>query len=464
MDSKSTAASSFSSVNSAEWNSDWETPDDGIPKSHYIDPDYAALEAEKLWPHVWQMACREEEVARPGDYTVYEIVDQSILIIRTDENTIKAYHNVCPHRATALAQGSGRFSTGEITCPFHGWRWNLEGENTFVLDRDEFKGGCLSDEDVHLRECQVATWIGCVFINMDADAPSFEDHIAPIRSIIDPLLVDQMKFYWWKSLEVPANWKVAQEAFHEAYHVPQTHPQLYRERSQGPSAGYTQNYSYEVFENGHANFWFSNVTSDRYMRRNNVDATLTNDDQIEALISGLELAETGMDAMTLKEEVYLAHSMRHREIPEGSTPGAVFMQLVHEHYAARGRAIAKPEDIARCSDAFIFPNYTFLVSYGNVLIYRARPTPDNDPDRCIFELWSCRTYGTGETPPRPQCEHMTDGADTDQYRLIPRQDFSNIPRMQKGLHSHAFQKSMISGRQEIALTNAHKEIDSYLKA
>ena len=76
--------------------------DQDIPYSHYTSKDYAAREMENLWPHVWQMACREEHIAEPGDYQVYDIGHLSAIVTRTESMEIKAYVNACMHRGTAL--------------------------------------------------------------------------------------------------------------------------------------------------------------------------------------------------------------------------------------------------------------------------------------------------------------------------------------------------------------------------
>ncbi|HEY2503707.1 MAG TPA: Rieske 2Fe-2S domain-containing protein [Mycobacterium sp.] len=95
-----------------------------LPVERYVSEEYARLEAERLWPKVWQMACREEEIPQVGDYHVYEIATYSILVVRVAEDQIKAYHNSCLHRGTQLKDVSG--SAPFIRCPFHGWTWNLE--------------------------------------------------------------------------------------------------------------------------------------------------------------------------------------------------------------------------------------------------------------------------------------------------------------------------------------------------
>lgn len=448
----------------------WEPLEDGVHKDRYTSPEFARLESEKLWPHVWQMACRMDEIPRPGDYTVYEIVDQEILVIRQADDSIKAYHNVCPHRATALAVGSGRFSTGEITCPFHGWRWNLEGDNTFVLDRDEFKGGCLGDEDVKLKECQVATFVGCVFINMDANCMPFDEFIAPVRERLEGLKVPEMKFYWQKSIVVPANWKIAQEAFFEGYHVAATHPQLNqigremvygRKGKKGGNESSPGKSAYESFPNGHGRFY-----SGKHLIKGDAEPFSETGDPVEDLILSLTRLEEGMDAMVLMEEVNVAKSMRNRPIPEGSTLGEEFMKAIFENYNNQGRPVSDPtpENMEMWGgEIFIFPNYLILPHFANALCYRSRPMKNN-PDWCIFEIFSIKTYPEGETPPRPKVEYCTNGTDPEQYRLIPRQDMANIPRMQKGLHSHGFEYNQLADYQEQTILNMHREEDKYLKA
>src|SRR5579872_3658396 len=91
-----------------------------VPAPRYYDTGFADLEDERLWSRTWQMACRLEEILSPGDYVVYAIGDQSLIVLRLDHDSIRAYHNVCRHRGTQLAVGNGSFRGGQIACPFHG--------------------------------------------------------------------------------------------------------------------------------------------------------------------------------------------------------------------------------------------------------------------------------------------------------------------------------------------------------
>lgn len=120
-----------------------------------------------------------------------------------------ADRNACPHRGTALAEGCGHLAKERIVCPFHGWRWDLKGNNTLVLDRHEFRGGQLQDGDVKLRELPVMVFVGCVFIHFEHDPPSFDEFIAPVRQWLEDFNIAEMKHYWWKSIRIPYNWKVA---------------------------------------------------------------------------------------------------------------------------------------------------------------------------------------------------------------------------------------------------------------
>ena len=140
-----------------------------VPRERYFDRGFFELEKQQLWPRVWQMACRLEEIPGPGDFVEYEICDQSILVVRQDDGSIKAFYNACRHRATELAKGSGRLPKGQIVCPFHGWRWNLDGTLSFVYGQEGFEPDCLARRPAASRG-QLETWGGCVWINMDPES------------------------------------------------------------------------------------------------------------------------------------------------------------------------------------------------------------------------------------------------------------------------------------------------------
>jgi phenylpropionate dioxygenase-like ring-hydroxylating dioxygenase large terminal subunit len=458
--------SSASSQGAADWPPSWQAPPTGISTGRYIDPAFARLEYEKLWSKVWQAAARLDEIPEVGDYTVYDIGDQSILLVRLDATTVKAYYNACPHRGTALAQGAGHFPSSRIMCPFHGWRWNFAGQNQFVLERQEFCRGELRDSDVALKEIKVVLFAGFVFINLDPNPQPFDEFIAPVREVIEGLAIADMHHYWWKSIAVAANWKVAQEAFFEAFHVPATHPQLERGGAEvihgkREDAEFTHRYvNYEVFPHGHGRFYGGKKTP----MAGHVNER--KGDPLEDMAARLKLLVDGMDAMVLKEDIEVLLSLRGKPIPEGSSLGGEYMKALYATAAQQQRPMPKlaPEILDMWGgEVFVFPNLMILPQAGNSMIYRVRPHP-SDPDRCTFEIWSTRTLPAAVKPPRATVQPVTDITDPEQVLLIPRQDLGNIPRIQKGLHARGMQHTWLAANQEKIILNMHQELDRYLRS
>src|ERR1700712_4810043 len=109
-----------------------------IGNATYISEDHARKEADRLWSKVWQAACREEELEKPGDFVTYDVVDESIIVLRGTDGNLRAFHNQCRHRARRLTEGCG--NKKRLVCPFHAWTWNLEGKNIGIT-REEAWGG-----------------------------------------------------------------------------------------------------------------------------------------------------------------------------------------------------------------------------------------------------------------------------------------------------------------------------------
>ena len=137
--------------------------DEDISVDRWISQEFHELEKQKLWPKVWQMTCREEDIPEVGDHHVYEIVDQSIIVTRTGENEIKAFINSCLHRGRILRDCDGHAE--EFVCPFHGATWDINGEFKGIPCKWDFSH--LDQKDMSLPQVKVDTWGGFVFINFD---------------------------------------------------------------------------------------------------------------------------------------------------------------------------------------------------------------------------------------------------------------------------------------------------------
>ncbi len=456
------AKSSTPATTANDWPRRWQTLSHGVGVGRYTDPEFARLEFEKLWSRVWQVAARVDEIPCTGDFTTYRIGDQSILVVRVDESTVKAYYNFCPHRGTRLGDGCGHFEDGKIICPFHGWRWDLAGNIQLVLERNEFRDGQLQDSDVAMREVNSRIFAGFVFINLEPNPQPFDEFIAPLRGLLEDFVLGDMHHIWWKRATMPANWKVVQEAFYEAYHVAATHPQLekvgreivYGDRTDGEMM--YQNIVYEALDNGHGRFFGGNKSPVKgYVPE-------AQGDPLEAMAARMNLTAEGLGGMILKEDIELLLTLRDKDLPRDANLGAEYVRLQYEHAAAVKRPMPKPspEVLAQWSGVIvIFPNVLILPQAGNAVIYRALPDATN-PDKSTFEIMSVKTLPEGVPPTRATIEEVT--CPEEQLGLIPQQDLANIPRIQDGLHSKGMKQTWLAVNQEKLILNMHRELDTYL--
>ncbi len=458
------SAPATSAAEGADWPPTWKTLPQGVGVGRYTDPGFARLEFDRLWSRVWQVAARVDEMPETGDYTTYMIGDQSILLVRVDESSIKAYYNFCPHRGTALGEGCGHYENGRIICPFHGWRWDLAGNIQLVLERQEFNDGKLRDSDVAMREVHSVVFAGFVFINMDANPRDFDGFIAPMRQCFEDFALADMRHIWWKRAAIPCNWKVAQEAFFEAYHVSATHPQLekvgrevvYGDREDGPMM--YRDLTYDVFEHGHGQFW----GGDKTPIAGHVQEPKPAADRLEEMAARMNLTAEGLGGMILKEDIELLRTLKDRKLPADANLGAEYVKLQYETAAAQNRPMPKmaPEVIARWGGVtYLFPNILVLLQAGSAVMYRALPHP-TDPNQCTFEIRSTRTYPAGTVSQRAAVEEVTD---PQQVGLIPQQDLANLPRIQQGLRSRGMRQVWLAANQEKLILNMHRELDRYLQ-
>jgi phenylpropionate dioxygenase-like ring-hydroxylating dioxygenase large terminal subunit len=421
-----------------------------VPRERYFDREFFELEKEFLWPRVWQMACRLEEIPEPGDFVEYEICDQSIILVRQGDMSVKAFYNACRHRATELCKGSGRLPAGQIKCPFHGWRWNLDGSPSFLYGQEGFAAECLQPDDVRLQECRVEIWGACAWINMDPEARPLREALSPAAQIMEAFGVDDLRVYWWKEAIIPANWKLAQEAFHEGWHVMATHPQL----TLGAGEAYPATVpEYTVFENGHSRFQGRDDPAVR---------TLGKGKGAQGFLDSMRLLWEGQDAMVLERDVRVFEGVRNRVGPGEEYSSAAVKALI-EYAAGAGIPLRPTPESIRLwgGEVFCFPNFFYLPMYSNSLSYRIRPYQD-DPEMCRFEVWSLTMPAAGQELPRARLKGRFAPDDTENWGRIPRQDFSNLARQQRGLHSRSFREHRLATEWERAISNMHEELDRYL--
>lgn len=416
------------------------TDPDKIPAKRYYDPEFYARECEHLWPHVWQMACRVEEIPTVGDWVEYKILDKSIIIVRASDG-IRAFHNACRHRGVKIASGRGNAKGQGFVCPFHGWRYNLDGKNTFVYGRELFDESQLNESDIGLAPCRFELWAGCVFINFDDEAPPLAECLGSVTEILDARHIDKLKVEWWCSTVVPANWKLAIEAFMEAYHIMRTHPQLQKIMPAGRN---------------------------EYDSRGEEEAAGASSPKefIDAIVHYLVELRRGMGGLVDGYEAAIAENLKDMDLPD-SVPEAAqafayrFNQEITEQGRARGLPVPDLNQVAKSQALnaiyYMFPNFFVLTSFSAMMSYRVRPL---GPESCLFEVWSL-TLAPEDEEREPPLESTPVAPDDVRIPEITRQDFSNLASQQLGLHN--FEYMRLSKKVEGTISNYQRLIDGYIR-
>lgn len=430
-----------------------------LPTEAYLSETYAREEATKLWNKVWQAACRVEELKQVGDFVTYDILDESVIIVRNGPDRIEAFHNVCQHRGRRLTKGCG--NARQFVCGFHGWRWNIEGKNTFVVNRDDW-GSCLSQDEIALPRVQCDTWGGWVWINFDEACEPLLDYLGPAVDLLGPYELDKMRYRWRQWLKFPCNWKVALEAFNESYHAQITHPQLSK-------WGSTTSRYWCTSQGLHT--WHGPAQSTGPGRVGSSpgdsaapDTPLPQHDPRIATAESLKMLMVEVNSCTT-DSIIAAAARLVDELPEGTPAGEVSAHLMKTAIADdAARGIVWPEisveHMMRAGhDWHIFPNSVILHGQTYALCYRARPD-GFDPDSCIFETYVIERYPEGEEP-ETEWVHVPDPAD-ERWPRVLQQDFGNMPEVQRGMKSMGFSKARPNPRQELTVGHFHQTLASFM--
>jgi phenylpropionate dioxygenase-like ring-hydroxylating dioxygenase large terminal subunit len=198
-----------------------------LPSSWYTDAEILELEKRKVFGCAWQLVGRADQVARPGDYFTASIADEPIVVVRGPDERLRAFSNVCRHRAGPVAAGSGTRKTKTFHCGYHGWTYSLDGQ---LLGTPEFEGvECFSKEAICLPGFRVETWGPHVFVNLDPGTPTLAETLDDMPSLLSYGDLSAMKFAARKDWYVDCNWKVYVDNYLEGYHIPTVHPSLNRE-------------------------------------------------------------------------------------------------------------------------------------------------------------------------------------------------------------------------------------------
>jgi choline monooxygenase len=192
---------------------------------HYLSAEMLAFEQRRVFARSWQLIAHQGQVANAGDHVVEQIGDAPVLLLRGADGALRAFANVCRHRAGPLALCSGK-GLASLRCRYHGWLYDQEGQ---LITAPEMQGARDFDPGAErLPRLRVAEWQGLVFAAVDAAAPEFAAVYGGIAERVAPIDLAAMRFARRDVFEVRCNWKVYVDNFLEGYHLPMVHPGLSR--------------------------------------------------------------------------------------------------------------------------------------------------------------------------------------------------------------------------------------------
>jgi phenylpropionate dioxygenase-like ring-hydroxylating dioxygenase large terminal subunit len=193
-----------------------------LPAWAYGNEELTELEYERLFRPSWQFACHVNQVARPRQYFVLDLWRDSVLVMRGDDGELRAFMNVCRHRGTKVADGAGT-CRGRLTCPYHGWTYDLKGALVGRPSDETFHGPDRSA--LGLRPIEIEILCGLVFVRIVPGGPRLADMWADYVGLLEPYRLEQMIPLGEIGIETwNCNWKVGVDNNLENYHVPIGHP------------------------------------------------------------------------------------------------------------------------------------------------------------------------------------------------------------------------------------------------
>ncbi len=213
----------------------------GLPGWTYDNDELIELEKELVFRRNWLLVGHVNDIPAPGDFMTMDVADERALVIRGNDGEVRSFHNLCRHRGSrVVANHSGNCGT-VITCPFHGWCYDLEGGLRGFPSAKSFPP--MDKSTLGLKPVQQEIWHGLVFVRFKGDGASVAETMAPVEAEIAPYRIEDMQPYAkrWQ-VEFDVNWKAMVDVDNEGYHVPRAHPSL--------NDLYGHTYVDEVLENG----------------------------------------------------------------------------------------------------------------------------------------------------------------------------------------------------------------------
>jgi phenylpropionate dioxygenase-like ring-hydroxylating dioxygenase large terminal subunit len=421
-----------------------------LRKEHYTSPDFMTREWDQVWTRSWLFAGLVSDLEEPGDYFVFELMRESILVLLAEDGTPRAFYNVCQHRGNRIFTSSSG-SVAEIACPYHGWRYDLSGCLSTVPDAERFEPP-VDPQQRSLKPVRLEVWAGMVWINMSEDAPPLQDFLGDIMQKLEPYHFENMVLVKHQTVSLGANWKTARDNFLEQYHVDFIHPQH-------ASLVDCCNSTNLLWPLGHSGTLVEGYTTDsRYPVPEETPPHLV------PLLQGLGLDPAEFNGRV--SEIREAVQQKKRSL--GKSLGFDYSEL-------------SDEQVSDVWQYDIFPNTFMTIQAEELWIYGPRPHP-SDPNRCFFDKWTLQIPGqlavdaergltlnpsldVSAQAQRPEHEVFSQedvNAGRHSMTITIDQDIFLLPDMQAGMHSRGFDQALLN-KDEERLQHFHDWLQAWLE-
>ena len=194
-----------------------------LPTRYYTDPTIWEIERHQIFAKTWIMVANDQQLQRPGDYVTEDVAGWPIFVQRGENGTLRAFHNMCPHRAGPIVwEGTGH--QANLVCRYHGWAFDKEGA---LINARDF--GADAPEGTCLTKVRAQTWRGFIFVCLDPATPDLIEWLAGFPAECEPYPTDGYVFHSRTVRRTAMNWKVYNDNFLEGYHLPLVHPAMSKE-------------------------------------------------------------------------------------------------------------------------------------------------------------------------------------------------------------------------------------------
>jgi phenylpropionate dioxygenase-like ring-hydroxylating dioxygenase large terminal subunit len=413
-------------------------------KHGYFSHEQMELEWRKVWTESWLIAGVSSDLSQVGDYFLFRVRNESIIVTRTDTG-IKAFYNVCPHRgARLLTEEQGNKKV--FVCPFHSWSFRNDGTLRTITDEETFQEAVICHRP-GLTSVACEEHAGLIFVSMSDNPISLTTAIGLPEGYLENYQIDKMRVVRHVRSEWGSNWKVGVEAFYESYHLHAVHPE-----TRGVMADLSV--QYDLYPAGASRM----IVPLGQPSPRQADQTTVNEGLQwmlrEAGVDPSEFSGTAADVRSAIQQAKRARSER--------------LNLGYERFSD-----------GQLSDSWatgLFPNVQIGCHPEAIFLMRFMPH-DTDPERFWYDTMTLMFPVDDPNYCPPAWMGLPEGTDvtgqkrpaTEQYLidedpglgLVLSQDAAFLPSVQEGMRSKAF-KGQLWGEQEQRLRHFHVELERWL--